>query len=306
MNKLVNSFISPFQHFEKVAFFKKVLYFFLIFNTLSLLPIAQDLFGYSGTIGTRGWNTNISFLSQGSHGLMNLLSHPLNATYTWVYILFLMGQLTFLILGLFNKWPRISAVMVYFFTVNLFMKGYLAFTGGEVLVNCVLFYLIFIQRPKEEGVGADIQNVLNQVFYKITQIQVCLVYFFSAIYKFADTAWVEGKAIMYISRIDAYSTAPFEWMFAENLTASIIVTYATLGYMILFPFVIWIRKIKTPFLMVGILFHLGIAFGMGIFTFGMIMIIMYLLFLDIKQITKIKNWLKNKIPNRVIGIFSRQ
>ncbi|MEO9531173.1 MAG: HTTM domain-containing protein [Crocinitomicaceae bacterium] len=306
MNKIIQHFISPFGQIEKVEFFRKALYLFLFLNTLTLLPIAHDLFGYYGVIGTRGWNTNISFLNQGSYGLINLLSHPANSHYSWVYILFILGQMSFLILGLIGKWPRLSSFMVYFFTVNLFMKGYLAFTGGEVLVNFMLFYLMFVHPPKKEGVGGELQNILNQAFYKIMLIQVCLVYFFSALYKLYDAPWVEGKALMYISRIDGYSTLPFEWLFAENPTLSMFATYATLAYMILFPFIVWVKKIKTPFLMIGLIFHIGISFGMGIFSFGVIMILMYILFLDKEQIQTIKEKIKRRVPNRVIGIFSRQ
>ena len=306
MNKVIALFISPFKHFEKVDFFRKCLYLFLLLNTISLLPIAQDLFGYYGIIGTRGWNTNLSFFKQGTGGLINLLSHPSNGTYTWVYIVFIAGQLFFLMMGLLNKWPKIASVMIYFFTVNLFNKGYLAFTGGEVLINFMLFYLMFIHQPKESGAGKDFQNILNQTFFKILLIQVCLVYFFSFVYKLYDPNWVDGKALMYISRIDGYSSAPFHWIFSDSIVLSSIGTYMTLCYSALFPIVVWIKKIKTPFLFLGLVLHLGISFGMGIFSFGIIMILMYILFLDDLQIQRIKKVIKSRLPSKLIGIFSHQ
>ena len=179
--------------------------------------------------------------------------------------------------------------MIYVFTVNLFLKGYLAFTGGEVLVNLILFYLIFIQKPKhDDGIFHDIQQILSNTFYWIILIQICILYFFSSFYKMFDYHWYEGSAIMYISRIDAYSSYLFETIFAENLVLSMIATYVTLAYQVLFPILVWFKKIKIPFLIVGTLFHLGIAFGMGLFTFGVIMIIVYILFLDESHIKKIK------------------
>lgn len=289
MNRVVQVFTRPFDHFEKVEFFRTILYIFLIVNTISLLPIIEDLFGYYGLIGTRGWNTNIPFFKQGSYGLINFLSHPANSKYDWVFLLFVVGQLFFLVIGLLRKLPIISSVMIYFFTVNLFLKGYLAFTGGEVLVNLTLFYLIFIQKPKKtEGFFHDLQHVLSNTFYWIILIQICILYFFSSLYKLFDYHWYEGTAVMYVSRIDAYSSFLFETIFSENVVLSMSVTYITLAYQILFPVLVWFKKIKIPFLIIGTLFHLGIAFGMGLFTFGAIMIIVYIMFLEEDHIQKMK------------------
>jgi len=306
IGKISHIFNRPFEHFEKVDFFRKVLYLFLLLNALLLLPIAQDLFGYHGLIGTRGWNTNLPLYRQGTHGLINILSHPGNGSYGWFYLVFVFGQITFLISGLLNFWPKISSFFVYFFTVNLFLKGYLAFTGGEVLVNFLLFYLMFIHKRKGEGPFSDLQNILNNTFYWILLIQICILYFFSAFYKMYDPNWTSGEAIMYISRIDNYSSAPFEWLFGDRLWLSMIATYLTLAYQILFPLLVWFKKVKTPFLIIGVVFHLGIAFGMGIFSFGIIMIIVYILFLDLKQIKRMKSYLKESKLKSLLKPFYGQ
>jgi predicted DCC family thiol-disulfide oxidoreductase YuxK len=60
---------------------------------------------------------------------------------------------------------------------------------------------------------------------------------------------------------------------------SLIGTYATLGFQWLFPILIWQRRWRLPLISFGLLLHLGIAFGMGLFTFGLVMYVSYLLFL---------------------------
>ncbi len=298
-------FTRPFRNWDKVEYFRRVLYWFLIANTLSLLPAAHEIWAYDGLVGTRGWFTDLGLFEQGSYGWLNLLSHPANSKYEWVYILFIVFQLLFLLTGLLRVLPVFSSVMVYFFTVNLFHKGYLAFTGGEVIINLLLFYLIFIQcNRSHKGIGGllrrqngspeftFLQNLFNTTFYVLMLIQICVVYFASSLFKLMDETWVNGDAIMFISRIDVYSCYVFEWMFSDSPTLSWIATWSALAYQMLFPVLVWVRRIKVPYLILGTLFHLGIAFGMGIFSFGIIMILCYVLFLDEHQIAKLRNFLR--------------
>lgn len=295
MRKFIeNTFLISFPYWEKVALFRTALYVFLLINTLLLLPYAYELFAYNGAVGTRGWRMDIPWYLQGSEGLTNLLSHPINNRVEWGYLFFIAGQLFFLIVGMFGIYPKTSAVFIYFFTANLFLKGYLAFTGGEVLVNILLFYLIFIQknRPKDgnknEVSFSPLQNLVNNTFYWIILIQICMVYVYSVMYKLYDPFWLDGTALMYISRISVFSSWGMETLFSENRILSQIATYLVLFYQAFFPILVWFKRTKTPLLMLGIAIHLGIAFGMGIFSFGIIMILCYILFLSNPQITTLK------------------
>lgn len=301
LKAIPNTFIQDFPHWRKIELFRRALYIFLLLNTISLLPIAKEIWAYDGIIGPRGWNFAVPTIEQGSYALINVLSHPANSVYTWVYIIFIVAQILFLITGILRILPKISSVMIYFFTVNLFLKGGQMFTGGEVLVSLLLFYLMFIQKSNGEKwkisfrISKDekpefsfLQNVFNNSFYWMCLIQVCLVYFFSTFYKLLDWNWLNGSAVMYVSRIDAYSSSVNRFFFSDNYTLSMISTYLLLLYQALFPFVVWIKKIKKPFLIFGVIFHLCIAFGMGIFTFGIVMCLVYLLFLEVEQIDELK------------------
>ncbi|MBD3637106.1 MAG: HTTM domain-containing protein [Crocinitomicaceae bacterium] len=286
-------FTRDFPYLEKVTFFRKVLYAFMLFTAITMLPIAQDLYGYYGLVGTRGFDLSVPIYEQGTYALINVLNHPANSIYTWVFLVFVIGQLFFLITGLLNIWPRLSGVMVFFFTINLVLKGYIAMTGGEMLSCFLLFYLMFIHKPKSQGFFGELQNILNNAFYWILLIQVCILYFYSGFYKLYDEHWLDGHAIQYVVMIDEYGswlTIPFE----RSYILSAIATYLTLAYQLLFPVLVWVKKVKVPYLIFGTLFHLLIAFGMGIFTFGIIMIICYLLFLDMEQINAIKAKLRRR------------
>ncbi|MBN4071096.1 hypothetical protein JYT72_01170 [Crocinitomix catalasitica] len=285
MKKLAEIFTADFRHWDRIDFFRRVLYVFLFINTLTLLPIAWEIWSYNGITGTRGYH------SVGSYTVLNVLSHPKNSSWEWVYIVFVIGQLTFLVTGFLNKWPRISAILVYFFTVNLFLKGSIMFTGGEVLANFLLFYMIFIHKPREGSKYSFFQNVLNNTFYRIILIQICVCYFYSFWYKLYDENWLSGEAMMYVARVDHFSSSLMRWLFAENESLSLIATYITLLYQGAFPLVIWFKKLKAPVLILGVLIHLGISFLMGLFAFGVIMILCYLLFVEDRHL----NWMRAKV-----------
>jgi hypothetical protein len=207
-----------------------------------------------------------------------------------------------LIGGLLNFLPRLTSLLLYFVTANLFVKGYLMFTGGEALISILLFYLIFIQQTSSKQLkkGAPqfsaLQNVLNNTFYWVVIIQICVLYFFSTLYKLMDPYWMNGEALMHVSKVDAFSSSAMHALFAENPALSMIGTYVVLLYQGLFPILVWFKRIKIPFLVIGVIFHLSIAFGMGIFTFGVIMILTYLLFLDQNQI----QWIKKRVLRRKV------
>jgi hypothetical protein len=290
-------FTRDFEHWFKIEIFRRILYIFLLINTITLLPIAADLWSYHGMSGTR-WDFNLPVWKQISTSLLNVLSHPANATDGWVYILFIIGQIVFLLTGIFRIFPKISSLAVYFFTVNLNMKGALMFTGGEVLLNLILFYLIFIQssdnsqkwKPgfwihrNEKPFFSPLQNALNNSFYWIILLQICILYFFSTLYKLLDENWRSGDAIMFISNVSAYSSGAMRAVFSENHFLSLLAAYAILIYQGFFPLLVWFKKIKIPFLLFGVFFHISIAFGMGIFTFGIVMCLVYLPFLSGDQI----------------------
>ena len=282
IDKLASYFTSDFTHWNKIDFFKRVLYLFLLVNTLTLLPAASDIFGYNGLAGSKGFEWN------GSEALLNLLSHPVMHQHQWLTWLFVFAQLFFLIIGFLRIKPLISSIAIWFLTANLFLKGSLFFTGGESLINLLLFYLIFIQETDKSKPNYVLQNLLNNTFYIILLIQICVLYFFSTFWKLYDENWRNGMAIYYIVQIDTFSSEALKAMFLNQVWLAKIATYSVLIYQGSFPFLVWIKKIKIPFLIFGVILHLLISFGMGIFTFGIIMCLSYILFLDDSHINRLR------------------
>ena len=156
----------------------------------------------------------------------------------------------------------------------------------------------------EVPIFSEIQTVLNNTFYWILLLQVVALYFFSILYKLTDPLWVNGTALMYISELSFFSGDTMSYLFSDNLFISQLFTYLVLFYQGLFPILVWVKRIKIPYLLLGVAIHLGIAWWMGIFTFGITMCISYLLFLTPTQIVKLKGFL-SKIWSRLFFKRSR-
>jgi len=83
--------------------------------------------------------------------------------------------------------------------------------------------------------------------------------------------------------------------------AMTILTYASLFYQLLFPIAIWIKQVRPWFLIAGVIFHLGIAIGLGLLDFGILMIAVYSIYpteerasVWLNRMSNPKNWLLNR------------
>jgi hypothetical protein len=250
-----------------------------------MFPMVNTIFGQQGIAGSTG------FMWNGIGSFIHLLSHPVAYTRPYIPWFFVIGQLVALAFGYLRLLPKLSAFFVFFFTANLLTKGGLFFTGGEVLVCILLFYMIFIS---EKQTLTTKENIINNTAFYALRIQICILYFFSTFFKLYDSNWTTGKALQFVADIPFYSTGWFQATAHFSPLLSKIITISILVYQALFMLVVWIKPIKIPFLIFGVLLHLGIAFGMGIFTFGMVMIISYLLFLDSSHINRLTNLIRSK------------
>jgi hypothetical protein len=204
----------------------------------------------------------------------------------------------FSLTGIFGYFTRISTIVVWFTTINLQNRIYSTNTGGDLLLNILLFYLIFISDGKNyRNIELDkIKNVFDNFFSLLCKIQLVIVYFISSIYKVLSPEWLDGTALQRILFVNEYSL-PFIINSINNFGLLLYFsTWIILAYQILFPIVL-IKNNKTNYLLIiGVTLHLAIALVMGLFNFSLIMIISYVLFIPTKHLKKIPlaNFLSSK------------
>ncbi len=229
------------------------------------LPNASLLWGSDSLIKKWDWGETLmtEFYYFMMHHLVDLF---------WPFLIAL--HLYALVMAFFGKAMRFHHILVFITTIWLYNRLYLYVIGGNLLIMALLFYLIFAnERNKDE-----FNFKLNQLILLACQIQICFVYFFSGLWKLAGTEWLSGEAMHFILNVPEYSHPWVMENIADKEWLTIPGTYFALVYQLLFPVLIWIKKIKKPLLMLGVFFHLFIGIAMGIWDFALIMIASYMAF----------------------------
>lgn len=248
---------------EQVKLFRKWMYAFLFIHTLILLPAAADIWGE---------NQLVNFPSSVG-GFFNILAIPFLSKY---FYLIIAVYLILLLVGFFKP-LRIVHFLIWYLYINLYYNAAAVQNGGNNLVALVLLYLA-INNSESNLLKTPVDILLNNLSALAARIQIAMMYAVAGIYKLTGEVWVNGTALMYVFNNPDYSLPVFsDWM-GQQLWLIYTVSYATLAFQLLFPLAVWFLPIRKYVLWIGSIFHFAIAIFMGIPDFGIIMLIMYILF----------------------------
>lgn len=281
MKNFFDRIFSPVQNLAKINVLRKLLFVYVIVNFIQILPFVSKLYSSEFSIIFQRELTAITLSS-----LVNLLAFDFLKNYYWWFFGF---QLLFSVVGIIGYYTRVSTFIVWFTTINLQNRIYSTNTGGDLLLNILLFYLIFISDGRKlKNVELEkIKNSIDYFFYNLCKFQIVIVYFISALYKVTCIEWLDGSALERILFVNEYSLPGISKIVSNYSFLFELLTWLILAYQILFPLVL-LKSNKVNYLIfLGILFHVGIALIMGLFNFSLIMIISYVLFVQVNQIEKL-------------------
>jgi len=276
LNYISFLFNQEFRHADRIAVFKKLILLFIILNSLIVLIFSAEILGPNAYFQPAPVNMN------GSSPLFSFWNFPSLIPYNWVFLVML---IVFSALAYLEKQERIMTILVFIFWMNFMARTTVINTGGEVLVGLFLFYLMFMGKLKTKDENLKmIQNALNNTFFFAILFQFLSVYIISVWWKLIDEGWMNGLAFMHATNIKAYSFFGLGSFMYDHVWLSKLLTYGTIFYQVTFPIAIWSKRLKPYWLFIGVAFHIGIAVFMGIFSFGLIMILSFSLFLSQKQL----------------------
>lgn len=185
------------------------------------------------------------------------------------------------LLALAMGWaPRLAAIVALMIHVSFLHRNMAAAYGADTLSTFFFLYFCLADfRRKDAATAVDFRSILGSVAFRLCQIQICIVYFYSGLHKFKGAYWWRGEAIWGVLANSQLARFDFSWA-AHFPLFFVLGTYATLLFEIYFPALIWLRPARKPLLFFGFMMHLGIGIAMNIAIFATLMIFTYSLFLD--------------------------
>lgn len=255
---------------------RSALMIYVIYHSSSLLPYHRFVWGdlmpaYHGH--TAGGSALVWILTwsrvAAEHGLQ-----------LWVVL----AQLACAGMALAGVAPRLTVPAVYVLTMNVNAMNPVILDGGNNLSQLLLFYLCFIELGGAGPAGSKRRALANSVSncaLFVAQLQVVAVYLCAGLYKVNGELWQNGMALFYIFQVDEYTHPLVHDLMLSAPWLSVIGTYFTLAFQLSFPWVVWQRGWPRRLVIsAGIMLHTGIALVMGLFAFGMVMCLVYTLFLE--------------------------
>jgi hypothetical protein len=240
-----------------LAFFRIGITLIALIQGVWLLGCLPLLYGENGVVP---WTLSKGIVA----GYMPTLSSvqiagiPSNITVLVLMLLYLCSLCCLLTGRSFRVFAIIAWALHFIFMNTGFMESY----GVETFVHIGLFYCIIMPASSE----------WNQLFIRVLQFHICIVYLASGIEKAIGEQWWNGEAIWQtlmqsqFSRFDMHGLAAYPWL-AKLICWSTLLTEC--GY----PFLVWFKRARPYAYGAVVALHLGIAIFMGLELFAGIMII---------------------------------
>lgn len=181
-------------------------------------------------------------------------------------------------LGIFS---RGAAAVAWFLHLCAAKSGDFVSYGVDSFVTIGLFYLMLSPLPDRVSVDHILRKVrpanpaMLGFFRRVLQLHLCLIYFFSGLAKCLGTGWWNGENLW-----RALTRPPFN-VVSPDLLVNGRLLFPVLGIAIClletsYPIFIWLRRTRAAWLFAILTMHAAIGLLMGMYLFGMVMIVLNL------------------------------
>ncbi len=144
---------------------------------------------------------------------------------------------------------------------------------ARILITCLLITDCGSQYSIDNILGiSSNQDIINGTGIRVLQISICMIYFWSSIYKLRDNYWLNGSAVKNAIASPIWGKRWFLKLWSANLVSKII-TFSVLIFEYFAPAFFFIKETRNFAIIYAIFMHLFITIFMRIGYFGPIMII---------------------------------
>jgi predicted DCC family thiol-disulfide oxidoreductase YuxK len=261
----------------------------LLHYTLAI-PYLFDLWGDAG------WSPRDAALAM-SYSWMESVFFHLNAPWQWIafHTLFLLCCAA-LMVGWRTSWVKWVVLIGHISYVH---RNQTVVYGVDWVVTSLVFIMCVapvgralsldrvraVRKAKLKNPETTLETVLPPYHspwagacIRLMQIQMALIFFYSAISKLHSDIWLNGDAVWIVFASDDYYHSTMLGILASHYWLTNLATYGTILIEIAFPFLIWQRSTRPYLLAAAIFLHLQFGLFMGLFYFSFVMIMGHLSF----------------------------
>jgi predicted DCC family thiol-disulfide oxidoreductase YuxK len=147
-----------------------------------------------------------------------------------------------------------------------------------------------VRAAKRSNLGATLplyRSPWTGACTRLMQIQMAVLFFYSAISKLGKPEWLDGSAVWAVFTMDEYYSPFILNVLGSQYWLVNVGTYGTILIELAYPFLIW-QKSTRPYLLVAALFlHAGFAVLMGLFYFSFVMMMGHMSFVRPEWLTRL-------------------
>jgi hypothetical protein len=212
---------------------------------------------------------------------------------------------------------RITSVILYSMILAIHHRNVVTNCGPDTLLMIMLFYLMLSpsgaafsldarRTARKRGTAAE--PLIVPWAQRLIQLQLCLIYFDTAVLKCNGATWLNGTAIHYVLNNPEVGRFSLEPLSQYPLAVNILSHAAVLTEFAL-AFFLWFRQTRPWVILAGIGLHVGVLLTVNVPLFGELMTACYLTFLTPAELRALdpRGWFRSREsisahpPGRVDG-----
>ncbi len=186
-----------------------------------------------------------------------------------------------LCLGLFS---RAVSVAAYFITVAYANRAVGSLFGLDQINALLAMYLMigpsgaafsvdrWLARRRAHGALAPAApSVSANIAIRLIQVHMCIVYLFAGLSKLQGPSWWDGTAMWIALGNLEYQSLDMTWLVNWPMVIAVL-THVTVFWEVSYAALVWPRLTRPIVIVLAVPLHLGIAFCLGMVTFGLVML----------------------------------
>ncbi len=130
-------------------------------------------------------------------------------------------------------------------------------------------------------------SIANNVVTRLLQLHLCIIYLFGGLSKMRGEMWFDGSALWYTAVNYEYQSLDITWLGRWRIVIATL-TAMTIFWETFYLALVWPRLTRPITLGLAVLVHGGIALALGMVTFGSIMIVANMAFIEARTM---RGWL---------------